>query len=344
MALRYFKEKLPELHVIGAGSLLEFALREKGMKMPVGRVQYLYLKQLSFREFLYVSGNSNLLEFLDNVDLSQEIPEVIHQQALKLVRDYMSVGGMPMVLDEYLQSQSLQECQRYQTLLLRTYRDDFAKYATTARHKYLQQVYDQTPGLAGRQIKYVNISPEMDSRYLKEAISDLSKAGVIFPVYTTSAAGLPLITHANFKKFKLLFLDIGLLKRATKLDLELLFSENLMLLNRGALAEQFVGQELLAYQDPYDEPQLFYWSREEKSSTAEVDYLINIHANIVPIEVKSGKTGSLKSLHILMREKKLPLGIRISEKKLYLHNNILSLPFYLIYRLPQLALETTLIT
>jgi hypothetical protein len=115
----------------------------------------------------------------------------------------------------------------------------------------------------------------MDPRYLKDAIFDLKKAGVIFPIYSTAASGLPLLTHLNEKRFKLLFLDVGLMKRAAKLDIDVLFTQELMLLDKGAIAEQFVGQELLAYQYPFDEPQLYYWSREDKSSTAEVDYVLN---------------------------------------------------------------------
>jgi predicted AAA+ superfamily ATPase len=336
IALRYFKEKMEKQHLIGAGSLLEFALEEKGMDMPVGRVQYLYLKPLSFREFLAATDNQKLLDYFDTVTFNTTIPLAIHEQALKLVRQYMVIGGMPMVMASYLNDSSYRQCQQYQTMLLRTYSDDFSKYSTTAQHKYLQQVYDKTPGLVGQQIKYAHISPEMESRYLKKAVLDLNKAGVVTPVYSTSASGLPLITHVNEKRFKLLFLDIGLLKRATKLDVEVLFNEDLILLNRGAIAEQFVGQELLAYQDPYDEPQLYYWSREEKSSQAEVDYVININSTILPIEVKSGKTGTLKSLHLFIQEKKLNIGIRISSNPLQLHDNILSIPFYLIHQLKRL--------
>ena len=145
-----------------------------------------------------------------------------------------------------------------------------------------------------------------------------------------------LLTYLNEKKFKLLFLDVGLTKRAAKLDIELLLTDDIMLLNRGAIAEQFVGQELLAYQDPLDEPQLYYWDREEKSSTAEVDYVLNFGAMITPIEVKAGKTGSLKSLHLFMKEKNIPIGIRISSKKLALHDKVLSVPFYLISQLQRL--------
>ncbi len=337
IALRYFREMLPALHVMGAGSLLEFALQEKGMHMPVGRVQYLYLKPLSFQEYLQVSGNDNLLAFLETANLSEGVPSVIHEQALKLVREYMIIGGMPMVVSEYMQNHTLRTCQEYQTLLLRTYSDDFAKYSASAHHKYLQRVYNQTPGLVGQQVKYSNIAEDMPSRYLKSAISDLNKADVLSTIYATAVSGLPLMTHINEKKFKLLFLDVGLLKRATKLDMELLFNEDLLLLNRGALAEQFVGQELLAYQDAYDVPELFYWARDKKNSQAEVDYITNVDANIVPIEVKSGKTGTLKSLQLLMQEKKLPLGLRVSEKPLEFRDNILSVPFYLLFELPRLV-------
>lgn len=336
MALRYFKEQMPELHVIGAGSLLEFALEQKDLHMPVGRVQYLYLKPLSFEEYLQAKGLTQLQEWIHTLKPGDEIADVVHHKALQSVQEYMALGGMPMVLDYYLKTQSLRECQNYQTLLLKTYSDDFLKYAHSSQHKYLQQVYDRTSGLVGQQIKYVQIAPDMDSRYLKEAIRKLSKAGVITPIYASTAAGLPLISHVQDKKFKLLFLDIGLLKRATKLDIDVLLDDTLILNNRGALTEQFVGQELLAYQDPYEEPQLYYWSRDKKGSQAEVDYLISVGAQIVPIEVKSGKTGRLKSLQQLLQERNLPLGIRISAKKLERENNILSIPFYMISQLERL--------
>ena len=336
MALRYFKEQCPTLHIIGAGSLLEFALRAEGMRMPVGRIQYLYLKPVSFQEYLRGSGNTPLLEYLHHVTLDSPIPDAIHHKALALVREYMAVGGMPMVTASFLNNHAMRECQEYQTSLLKTYSDDFSKYASTARHKYLKKVYDSTPGLMGQQIKYVNISQNMDSRYLKEAIADLSKAGVIHAVHATSASGLPFNTYVQEKKFKLLFLDIGLLKRATRLDMDILIEKELLLLNRGALAEQFVGQELLAYQDPYEEPQLYFWARDKKNSQAEVDYLINVGSTIVPIEVKAGKTGRLKSLQLLLEENRLPVGLRISEKKLEREGNIISIPLYMIHEVSRL--------
>ena len=152
-------------------------------------------------------------------------------------------------------------------------------------------------------------------------------------VHSTSAAGLPFITHMSEKKFKLLFLDMGLVKRACHLDLELLFQEDLMLINKGALAEQFVGQELLAYQGG----DLYFWVREEKSSSAEVDYLTAVNGRVVPIEVKSGALGTLRSLGIVMKENNLPIGVRVANLPLSYANGILTIPFYLLSEFPRLV-------
>lgn len=336
MALRYFKEKLPTLHVISAGSLLEFALREEGFSMPVGRVQYLYFKQLSFIEFLFNSKNTKMLDYIRNINLDKEIPEAIHKKGLELVRQYMILGGMPKVLQTYFDNKSYLDGQRIQNILLTTYKDDFSKYAKTSLHKYLDKVYQKTPSLVGSQIKYSHISQDLDSRYLKIAIDDLSSAGVIFPIFSTSCSGLPLNAHENERKFKLLFLDVGLLQRSTKIEATDLLSQDLLLLNQGAIAEQLVGQELLSYQNPFEEKELFYWSRDQRGSSAEVDYIIRHKSEIIPIEVKAGKTGSLRSLHLLLKEKNLNRGLRISSKKLEIKGNILSVPFYLISKIPQL--------
>ena len=161
-------------------------------------------------------------------------------------------------------------------------------------------------------------------------------AGVIHQVYSTNAAGLPLNSLINTNKFKLLFVDVGLAKASSFLDPKLMLQEDLMLINRGALVEQFVGQELLAYGAPYLSGQLFYWDREKKGSEAEVDYIINVDDNIIPIEVKSGKTGSLKSIQVFLNDKKAKFGVRISLKPLSFKNNILSVPLYMIHELPRI--------
>lgn len=339
MALRYFKEQMPDLHVIGAGSLLEFALNDARFSMPVGRVQYLYIKPLSFQEFLQARGFELLLEKMRNCTLEQPLPLALHQQLLKLIREYFILGGMPAAVQTYLDTQNYLQSQRMQTVILSTYRNDFGKYAKLAQHKYVQQVFSKTPGLIGQQIKFSKIDAESRSRDLKQAIELLVQAGIVQPVLATAASGLSLSALVNEKKFKLLFLDMGLTTRSVGVGVNELLQAEIFLVNHGALAEQFVGQELLAYQDCYAEGKLFFWSREEKSSMAEVDYVTTINSTIVPIEVKAGSTGRLKSLQLMLTEKKLPLGVRISQLPLRLEGNVLSIPFYLIGELQRLGVS-----
>jgi predicted AAA+ superfamily ATPase len=336
MALRYFKELMPELHVIGAGSLLEFVLNEADFRMPVGRVQYMYMHPLSFREYLQAMGYERLLEQLRATCLNAPPEKIIHEKLLSLVREYLFTGGMPDAIKTYIDTQDFPSVQYKQTILLNTYRNDFGKYAKHINYKYLQKVFDKTPQLLGQQVKYSKIDETMRSRDLKKAIACLNKAGVIRSVYSSSASGLPLHALINEKKFKLLFLDIGLLIRATQVSAHQLFNEDLNLIYQGGISEQFVGQELLSYQDCLLEPELHYWSRDVVGSQAELDYVVTQNSQIIPIEVKAGKTGTLKSLHQFMSEKNSRLGIRISESPFTWRQNILSVPFYLIGELSRL--------
>lgn len=338
-ALRYFKEQMPNLHVIGAGSLLEFVLNDINFKIPVGRIQFMYLRPLSFGEYLDASNHSKLRIYLKNLPLNEKIEEEIHQKLLSLVREYFALGGMPAVIYEYLKSKSFLQCQDIQTSILTTFRQDFGKYAQRMPHTHLQTIFTKAPGLIGQWLKYSTIDPETAPKTLKNALKKLCESGIIISVHATSAAGLPFISHINEKKYKLLFLDIGLVKRACNLDLELLFKKDLMLINDGALAEQFVGQELLSCRGKDEMNLLFSWVREEKGSSAEIDYLTAVGSWIVPIEVKARAIGSLRSLKIFLKEKKIPLGLRISEAPFFLKDQILSLPFYLIEELPRLVKE-----
>lgn len=339
MSLRYFKEQLPILHIIGAGSLLEFTLNDESFSMPVGRVEYLFLKPLSFTEFLMATGNDLILDRLSHCTLTNPPDNILHRKSLELVREYMILGGMPAVIAEYNESNSWLNSQREQSTILNTYRDDFSKYAKNTQLKYLHSLYDKTPGLIGEHFQYTKIDPHADPRQLRIALEKLSHAGLIYPVYAVSASGLPLLLTKNEKKFKLYFLDIGLIHRAMRLDLEQLLQEDLMLLNRGSLAEQFVAQEFLAYSDCHEPRQLCYWMREKKGSSAEVDFVIQENKLIVPVEVKAGTTGHLRSLHLFIEEKKTPVAVRISQYPLNFQEGILSVPLYLIKEIPRLINE-----
>lgn len=336
MALRYFKEKLPLLHVIAAGSLLEFALQSKNFRMPVGRVQYMYMKPLSFKEFLHALGLHQLKEFIEDVQWGTDVPELVHAKLLEYSRLYFFLGGMPAVIQDYLDNGSLLTARRIQAAILATYRGDFGKYANVAKHKYLEMLFVKAPEIIAQQFRYVDVAREVQSRDLKEALDNLSKAGLITQVFSTNATGLPLRSLIHEKRFKLLFLDIGLVSSAVQYDPKLMMDNELLAVNRGALSEQFVGQELLATQDCYMDAALYYWSRDARGSTAEIDYVIQAGSQIIPIEVKSGSTGHLKSLHLFMTEHHSKLGIQISTKPLGRQKNIATLPFYLVSELTRL--------
>ncbi len=336
LALRYFKEKMPKLHVIGAGSLLEFTLNDPKFRMPVGRIQSLYLKPCSFQEFLMACGDQKLLDCLSQVTLQSGVDRVIHELLLEKLRLYFFVGGMPEAIASYQKNKNLNLCRQVHASLLDTYRNDFGKYNRHVRSDYLQKLFDKAPGLVAQHFKYVAIDSHAQSRDIKPALAALIDAGLLYPIYHSSASGLPLNATLNEKKFKLLFLDIGLVKYASGLEVNIMLNDSLMLLNQGALAEQFVGQELLAYALPDERATLYYWEREKKGSGAEVDFILQTEGKLFPVEVKSGKTGRLKSLQLFLDEKKQNYGIQISQRQLSFHHRILSIPLYMIHELPRL--------
>ncbi len=338
LSLRYFKEKLPDLHVVAAGSLLEFTLAETEFRFPVGRVSFLYLKPLSFKEFLDNSQEHQLIEFLSKISLEDKelLTPVIHDKLLNFVRQYYILGGMPAVVKSYLDTNSFLHATRLKQFLVQSYIQDFGKYATRAQQKYLQKLISVAPALVGKQFKYSSVDPEMKSREIKVALEQLNWAQVLYTVHATPASGLPLSLHVKEHKFKLLFLDIGLMNQSFNIDDSLILQKDHSLLHWGNLAEQMVGQELLAYQSIHQPSELFYWKREEKGAMAEIDYIISVKNKIIPIEVKAGKTGRLRSLTVFLKKNPSSFGVQISENPLNFKNNILTVPFYLIHQLERL--------
>ncbi|MCK5820742.1 MAG: ATP-binding protein [Bacteroidales bacterium] len=338
-ALRYFYEQMPELHVIGAGSLLEFAISQEDFRMPVGRVQYLYMKPLSFLEFLDSIGENRSRKIIETSTWDNLPSPVIHKHLISLIRKYSIIGGMPAVVSEYASTSNLDKCFRIQTIIIQTYRDDFGKYASKVKHKYLEKIFFAVPKMIGRKFKYSHVDASMQSRDLKGALELLEKAGVVLRIKQTSGEGLPLEANAKERHFKTIFLDIGLMQNMCGLSSEILFStdESFIKVNEGAIAEQLTAQELLAYRDYYLSPALFYWAREARNSSAEIDYIIPSGSYALPIEVKAGKTGSFRSMHIYLEKYHLPAGIRISQLEFNKILPIISIPFYAIKRIAHLT-------
>lgn len=340
-ALRYFYEKMPELHVIGAGSLLEFALTAEETRMPVGRVQYLFMYPLTFFEFLDALGQQPALRNLLEHETVSPYPDAIHDHLLSLVKLYMTTGGMPAVIREYVTSGNMVLCARTQAAIAQTYRDDFGKYATRAGITHLQNVFAAVPKMVGRKFKYSAVDHSAHTRELKAALELLEKAGVLYRVKQTSGSGLPLEAGASERNFKVVFLDVGLMQNLCGLSGELFAATDILAVHAGAVAEQFVGQELLAHADPFTRPGLYYWAREARTSNAEVDYLVPHGSKALPLDVKAGKSGTLRSLRLFMQEYSSPLGIRVSSLNQSYNDGLLSVPLYAMLRMKDLLTTLT---
>jgi uncharacterized protein len=311
--LRYFYERMPELHVVAAGSLLEFILEEHEFSMPVGRIEYLHLGPMSFCEFLLATDNRKLLDFLRNFSLGESLPEPIHAKSVSLYKTYLVVGGMPESIKAYLTEGSFADSDRIKANILATYVDDFNKYRKRINHALLTTVFKSIPSMIGCKVKYSAISRDHRSAEVSGALNRLILSKICFPVYHTAARGIPLGAGRNEKTFKLLFLDVGLMCSSLGLTMADLSSlDDVSLVNKGELSEQFVGQHLLYRKEYYHEPELYYWNRESPGSNAEVDYVIAHGTVIVPVEVKAGKTGTLRSLHLFVSERSLTTAVRIN--------------------------------
>ena len=337
-SLRYFLEKMPDLHVIGAGSLIEFALRGEDFRMPVGRVQSVYMCPMSFGEFLIAVGEERLLNHIHTVDLQTGIEKVFATRLEQLFRQYLLVGGMPRVVNAFKNKVLIEEIQRLQSGIIRTYTDDFAKYASTAKHKYLKAVYSSAPQMACRRYKYSHVNPDIEAKFLKEALEMLCDARCLSKICHASGAGVPFLATSNERKFKIAFLDVGLMQNALGVQSSIILDNSIMQVNAGSVAEQYVAQELLSCADPYSDKKLHFWARDARGSNAEVDFLIEIGGMPIPIEVKAGARGSMKSMRLFLEEYLgTPLGVRYSMHELSYFDQILSIPLYMISQTKRLV-------
>lgn len=348
-ALRYFYEEYPQLPVIAAGSLLEFVLSNHPFSMPVGRIEYLYLGPMTFEEFL-LEKEPELLKYIHSFDFDTPIPDTAHGRLLERQREFLFVGGMPEAVNRYIQTNELNQATRVHQSIIETYQDDFSKYVGKNQLIRLHRVFNYASSAVGRKVKYSNISGDEKARELKTAIELLAKARIITPVYHSSCSGIPLSAQIKETIYKLLFLDVGLMNHICGLDwLAMRSMDDRNLMNEGSIAEQFIGQHLLLCYSELRSLKLHYWLREQKTSNAEVDYVLSKGDVIFPVEVKAGKSGSLKSLLQFMYEKKGDLAVRFdlnlpsiqevshqlpqNEKSETINFRLISLPLYLVGQL-----------
>ncbi len=329
VALRYFYEIMPELHVIAAGSLLDFALERVGL--PVGRVQFLYMYPVSFIEFLVATNKSMLVKTILSHVAEKEQVDVLHTRILMSLGHYMAVGGMPEAVACWVRLEDLLGCSQIPQSLVDAYRYDFIKYGKNSQIKYLDLLFSHVPQQFGKKFKY-SLVGDLRKRELEPAVQLLITAGVLHTVFHTNAYGIPLGAQVDLDTFKLLFIDIALSQYMLNFKPGNWIIDPLNeFVNKGALVEAFVGQELLVYQHPARKTQLYYWRRDARGSEAEVDYVIQLGRSIIPIEVKSGKGTTLKSMHAFLKSHtESSYGVRFSMHNYSVHQEVHSYPLYAI--------------
>lgn len=329
-SLRFFYEKMPDLHVIAAGSLLEFALEEIP-SFGVGRICSMFMYPFSFAEFLEANGNKFLLKAIQKANSQNPLDAVVHEKALYLLKLFMLIGGMPEVVATYVEKKDLLECQRTLSELTETVKTDFAKYKAKTPALQISAAFDNVIKQMGGKFKYTNSNSEYSIYQMKQAVELLIMAGLVIPVTHTSANGLPLGAEINPKFRKLILIDTGIFQRLLGLQLsDILLNNDFDTINKGGIAEMFVGLELLKSSSFYEQTHLFYWQREEKNARAEVDFIVQKNMKILPIEVKSGKQGKMQSMHLFMKEKNSKIGIRTSLENFTEYNKIRVVPLYAI--------------
>ena len=332
-SLRFFYEKYPELHVTAAGSLLEFVLSDIP-SFGVGRIQPLFMYPMSFREFLKAHNEDALINLLHKANPGNSLDSVFHSKLIEYYKIYNLIGGMPEIVKSYIKDHDLLKCRILLNAIITTLKDDFRKYKQRSPVILLNEVFESIAFQSGGKFKYSNIPSGSGHRELKSALQLLIEAGIAIPVYHTSANGIPLGAQVNHKKFKVILFDIGIHQQVMKLDIsKYIVTEDFNTINKGCLAEVFTGLELLHEGTPFHREQLFYWHREARGSNAEIDYVIQKNRHIIPIEVKAGTKGSMQSMFLFLKEKRIEKGVRVSLENFNRIGNIDIVPLYATYRL-----------
>ncbi|HCC53073.1 MAG TPA: ATP-binding protein [Porphyromonadaceae bacterium] len=332
-SLRYFYEEYPELHVIAAGSLLEFALQELP-SFGVGRIRSMFLYPFSYDEYLRATGLVMLADALQNASPEKPFSEAVHNRYIQELVRFMLIGGMPEVVATHASGGTMLECQQVLDDLMLSLYDDFSKYKDRVPSSRLREVFSSVIRQTGGKFTYSHASQHANRLQIKESTELLELAGIIYPVTHTSANGLPLAAEMNIKHRKYLPMDTGIYQRFLRLNLgQLLSPESLEQVNKGALAELFVGLELLKSAPCTYPTQLYYWQREKPGSSAEVDYVVQCNTDIVPLEVKSGTKGAMQSMFQFLSEKNYQYGIRCSMENFGTYQNVKVYPLYAVSRI-----------
>lgn len=347
--LRYFYEDLPEYHVISAGSLLEFTLEQEIKSFPVGRVEFVYMFPFVFEEYLDAIGEARLVEFIHGIEPRSSIPETVAEKLRRLFRDYLIVGGMPELVKKFATASGMKEVQNAAEGLIRTLEEDFRKYRTRFDPHHLEFIFNEVPKWLGQQVNYSKMGQSLiTAQQISKGVGLLQKAMLVTMANAVTSAQFPLASRGKTHP-KLFYLDVGLAQFRSRITREIMEAVSISSVYKGGLAEQFAAQEILALTGQTTKPELFFWVSENRTSNADVDFILPHGSHAIPVEVKSGKGTTLASLHRFNSLYKPPLSVRIYDGNLSLEKIsvklssggdvsylLLSIPHFLIRQLPRL--------
>ena len=327
-SLKYFRENAPQYDVIVAGSLLGVACHE-GTGFPVGKVSFMNLYPLSFEEFLLAMDEARFVELLHEKDF--KTIKLFNNKYEKLLKQYCYVGGMPEVVSDFVENKDFMSVRELQNEILAAYEEDFTKHIPENTVAKIRLLWKSIPAQLSKENKkfiYGAVKDGARARDFEVALSWLIDSGLIYRVNKITKPDLPIIAYEDFSAFKLFVLDVGLLGAMTNLEAETIIDGNRIFEEfKGAIAEQYVLQQFKTIKDL----PIFYWSNE--TSRAEIDFIIQLKSNVVPIEVKATTNLQAKSLKVYMEKYKPNYAIRTSMSDYKNNGNIIDLPLYAIEKI-----------
>ena len=323
-ALKYFQEECPEYHIVAAGSLLGVSL-SKGDSFPVGKVDFLKMYPLSFKEFLFAE-NKRMFDFVEGIDSLAPLPEIAMGKLTEAYRRYLVCGGMPAAVAAMLEGKGTRQIDEIQRNVLTAYTLDFAKHAPTKDVPRIAAVWDSIPSQLARENRkflYKLVKDGARAREYEDALLWLQHAGLVYRVFCVTRPGLPVRAYDDVSAFKIYVCDVGLLRAMAQLPAEIFGSESPAFVEfRGAMAENAVLQSLAAGFDVFPR----YWA---STGTAEVDFLVQHGLELIPVEVKAGTSLHGKSLSVYMERFHPPVALRYSMRNLKRDGDLLNLPLFL---------------
>ena len=335
--LRYFYEEAGDLYVITAGSLFE-SIMDKRISFPVGRVEFMAMRPCSFREFLFATGNEQLVEMLEKT----EVPMFLHSQFSSWFKKYATIGGMPEVVARFAEEADITALDIVYNSLMQSYSDDVDKYADSAvQARYIQHIISHVFSEGGKKITFEKFgASEYRSREMREAFRMVEKTMLVRLVFPATSVVIPPTPNLN-RKPRLHVLDTGLINHSLNITGQMVFNSDISETHRGIIAEHIVGQELLASSSSISK-NLHFWTREKTDSSAELDYILPYNGKLIPIEVKSGSIGKLRSLHLFMDNAPHTVAVRVYQGEYLVQQaktiagkefTLLNLPFYMVHRI-----------